>query len=214
LVLAERGVSFQLIRGVVVYSGGYAVDADGDPRAYSLDGKGDDRLGNAGHDGDWFGVLTDTGKPTGKPIRQGTHDPFPGFLIPTTSLSDHSKPLTDPTRYLDSRVVRYISIPHELLHSPVNLGDVAIVCYQGRTCAAIVGDVGPRGKYGEGSIALAQALGFKNCSPKNGGVDSGCTTAIFPGTARAPAWPRTNEDVEKQAMLLFGTWNAMGTIAI
>lgn len=203
-----------IVRGVVVWSSGMAIDADGDPGAYNPNGGGDDALGNAGHPGDWFGVVTDTGKATGKPIKQGAYDPFPGFLIPTTALSDHSKAMTDPRRYVDSKTVRYISIPHELLHSPVGLGDVAIVCYAGKTCAAIVADVGPRGKYGEGSIALAQALGFKNCSPRNGGVGSGVTFAIFPGTARTPAWPRTNEDVQAQAMLLFGSWNAMGTISV
>jgi hypothetical protein len=201
LVLAERGVSVQTIRGVVVYSGGYAIDADGDPHAYDPTNRnGDDWIGNAGKPGNWFGVETDTDKSTGTPVRQLATDPCPGFFVPTTALADHSiTNLRDPRRYVDGRTVRYISIPHDLLHAPVGLGDVAVVCYRGKTCAAIVADVGPRGKYGEGSPALGRDLGFANYSPKNGGVNDGVTTAIFPEPrARPRGHARTKTSSDKR----------------
>lgn len=177
---------------------GAAIDADGDPGAYNPNGGGDDALGNAGHEGDWYGVVTDNGKRTGRPLKQGPYDPCPGNYIPTTALVDPTMAVTDPRRYVDSRIVRYISIPGDVLHSPIEVGDVALVEWSGRQVSAIVADVGPRGKWGEVSIATAKALGFKNCSPRNGGVDSGVTYTIWPGSRRPVHWPRTNEDVATQ----------------
>jgi hypothetical protein len=182
-----------------------AVDADGDPAAYNPHGGGDDALGNAGHDGDWYGVVCDH---NGKPIVQGPHDPYPGDYISQTALIDRSKAVTDPRRYVDSRTVPYVSIPSELLASkggPLHLGDVCMVSYGDRQCAAVVGDVGPHGRYGEGSIALAKELDI-NPSPRHGGCDSGVTFTIFIGSSKG--WPRTVEEFSEQATELFGQWGA------
>lgn len=194
-------MSAEIVRGAVTWTGKAAIDADGDPDAYRPDGKGHDAMGNAGKPGNWFGVETDTGKPDGKPILndQGGYDT-------PTSLRDHDKPRTDQSSFVDAFTVPYVSVPRELWKHPVQLGDFAMVIYGGVEVGAIVADVGPAGKYGEVSEALARMLGFKNCSPRNGGVDSGVTYVIFPGSACSPAWPLSPEVIQAKSRGLYDVW--------
>ena len=208
----------QLIRGAYCWSGGLAVDADGCPYAYAPAGsplRGLDLLANAGKPGDWFGVVTDNGKKTGKPIVQKT-GAHAGFLVSPSALVDHTvNDLADPLRYVDAATVPYVSIPSEMLAihgGPLHMGDVAMVWRAGRVCAAIVGDDGPEKKYGEGSIALAKALNLPP-SPRNGGCDAGVVYIVWPGSATTPAWPRTNEAIAAQANALFATWGGASSAA-
>ena len=60
-------------------------------------------------------------------------------------------------------------------------GDIAAVSYRGRVAYAIYGDRGPRTKIGEGSIALARALGIPS-DPVRGGTQGGVTYIVFPGS--------------------------------
>lgn len=173
---------------------GLEVDADGAPNAYGPAG-GLDYLANAGKPGDWFGIVTDS---QGNPVMQGSQDPCPGMYIPQTALVDHSKAVTDPHRYVDSTRIAYVSIPKNATADfGIHIGDVALVhCAKtGQASAAVVADVGPAHKYGEGSIMLAHALGLPN-SPKNGGIDSGVTMIVFKGSSKG--WPRTNTDIAQQ----------------
>lgn len=204
-------MSTQTINGAVCWAGGMNVDADGCPHAYAPVGgalRGLDALGNAGSEGDWFGVVTDNGQKTGKPVVQKT-GPWKGFLVSPSSLVDHSiTDLADPARYVDAERVPYISIASDLLASkggPLHVGDLAMVVYKGRTCAALVADVGPAHKYGEGSIALAAALGIPS-SPRNGGCSSGVVYVCWPGTAATPAWPRSHDDIAASVADLFASW--------
>lgn len=84
---------------------------------------------------------------------------------------------------LNSDVDRYIVVPPSVIAAvePVVLGCQAIVIYAGRQCTAVVGDIGPRDKIGEISISCANALGIPS-SPTTGGVNSGVTYILFPGT--------------------------------
>lgn len=187
----------QQAAGAVWYEAGMALDADGAPNAYGPPGTAAlDYLGNAGSPGDWYGIVTDS---KGQPVVQGPNDPFPGMYIPQTALQDPSKAITDPRRYVDSSKIAYVSVPSDFKKAyGVRLGDVAWVYYR-ETAAlvvAIVADVGPRGKYGEGSIALADQLGVPS-NPKRGGVDSGVVWIIFPGSQRG--WPRDWKGVCAQA---------------
>ncbi len=84
-------------------------------------------------------------------------------------------------RSLDSTVVPYVSVPKGFGYAKP--GDLVQVAYNGRTRWAVVGDVGPRGRFGEGSVALAQRLGIPS-DGTSGGVWSG-VTYTFPGR-RAP----------------------------
>lgn len=85
---------------------------------------------------------------------------------------------------LNSDTDRYIVAPPAVIHGVkgVVLGCQAIVTYHGNQCTAVVGDVGPRDKIGEISIACARALNIPS-SPNTGGVDSGVNYIIFPDTA-------------------------------
>lgn len=193
------------------FESGMAIDIDGYAGAYHLtDGsgiKGADFISDAGENGDWYGVLTDTGLPTGNPIKQGPNDPKPGFLISTTALQDHSKAINDPTRYVDAETVRYISIPPELEEMGAKMGDYCVVSYNGNCITAVIADVGPRNKYGEGSFSLASSLHIPS-SPRNGGVDSGVGYVIFPGSGAG--FPHS--DFTAAAEAVFQAWGGVAKL--
>jgi hypothetical protein len=177
---------------VLRYTAGLRIDGDGAPDAYHPDGKsGRDFLANAGRPGNWWGIVT----VAGQPVVQGPNDPCPGFYVSPTSLVDRNKAITDPRRYVDSNRIPYLAVPPELRTLGVGLGDVAWVEYRGQGCAAIVADTGPRGKLGEGSIALARQLGIPE-SPRHGGTGAGVAVTLWPGTSKG--WPRLVEDIEAQ----------------
>ena len=74
------------------------------------------------------------------------------------------------------------SAPRGLIEMPPDsvLGCQARVSFQGKTTEAVVGDIGPRHKLGELSVACAKALDIPH-SPINGGVDEGVHYEIIPG---------------------------------
>lgn len=73
-------------------------------------------------------------------------------------------------RSLDPTRVPYVVIP--IGYTAAKNGELVVVQYGGRSVVAVVGDRGPRHKFGEGSMALAVALGI-NPSGTSGGVGSG-----------------------------------------
>lgn len=73
-------------------------------------------------------------------------------------------------RSLDPTRVPYVVIP--IGYSAARNGEFVVVSYGGRSVLAVVGDRGPRHKFGEGSMALAVSLGI-NPSGTSGGVGSG-----------------------------------------
>ncbi len=172
------------------------VDGDGAPNCYGPPGtKPLDYLANAGGPGNWYGVVTD---PFGNPVVQGPDDPFPGMYVSPTSLQDRTKVRTDPARYVNSVEIPYLAVPRNAVSDyGVKLGDVGFAYNRanGHMCAALVADIGPKNKWGEGSIALARELGVPS-SPKNGGVSQGVVVVIFKGTSRG--WPRTHAEVTQQ----------------
>lgn len=174
----------------LAWEGKANICADGAYRAYHPDKKsGLDFLANAKRkDGSWVGVVVDV---QGNPIIQGPNDPAPGFYVSPTSLKDKTKKESDPTRYVDSESIPYISVPKDAL-STVSLGDICLVSYKNKECFAIVGETGPKGKYGEISIKTAKLLGIPS-SPKNGGVDKGVRYIIFKNTSTG--WPRNMDEL-------------------
>jgi len=180
----------QLLDGVVLYEGGLAVDADGSPRAYGPNNSGLDWTADAGGPGNWYGIVTDS---SGNPVVQGPNDPYPGMYISATALQDHTKTSVDPARYVDSEKINYISVASDVIKTyGVKMGDVAAVYYRNTNtlCSAVCADVGPRGKYGEGSMALASQLGM-NPSPKHGGCNDNVVTIIF--VQSHSSWPLTDD---------------------
>lgn len=186
------------IDNALVFTAGMPVDCDGAPNAYGSNDSGLDLTANAGHPGNWFGVLTDE---SGEPVVQGPSDPCPGFYISTTSLRDHSKKLTDPTAYVDATQVPYFTACPELRAMGVHFGDVGIAHYKvtGKACAGVVADGSPHNHLGESSVAMAKALGIP-ASPRHGGCDSGVVFVIFPASSKG--WPRTNQDIAEQVQEL------------
>jgi len=182
------GVNVSTRGDLIYWTGGLAVDADGSPRAYHpQDTPGLDALANAGHPGNathcgnWWGILKDN---RGNPVVQTGADPAPGFYISTTSLSDGSRAWDDPKRFVDSETVPYIVIPPLFLGfagkgGVCRLGDLAVAVNlaNGRKVPCIIADVGPANEIGEGSIALAQALGVP-CSARTGGCEDNSTRHI------------------------------------
>jgi hypothetical protein len=185
------------------------VDGDGCPRTYAPFGSalhGLDFLANAGRDGDWFGLAC----VDGVPVIQNDDDLAPGFYVSTTALCDRTKAETDPRRYVDSSTVPYVSVAGDLVHEGVHLGDLCLVVHNYIECGAIIADISPKHHYGEGSIALAEALGIPS-SPKNGGVDDGVEYVIFP--ASNMGWPVDNAVIQAHAQLLYRNWGGAYKLA-
>lgn len=67
-------------------------------------------------------------------------------------------------------------------------GDLGTISYNGKTIPAIFGDVGPKNKIGEVSRYAAQQLGI-NASPTSGGVNSGVSYRVFPGSGNGRPSP-------------------------
>jgi len=190
------------------YESGLMIDADGAYHAYHPDKKsGRDYLGNAGRPGNWWALVTDNGKPSGNPVIQSKSDPAPGFYISTTSLEDPTKDRKDPRRYVDAESINFFVLPGKLALG-AKLGDFGVVIrpqvndYE----YAIFGDVGPANKLGEGSIALAAALGIPS-NPKSGGISHGLITVVFPGTTKG--WPLTQAQIDQNASALFANWGGL-----
>lgn len=169
----------------ITFTSGLNIDCDGSPRAYAPAGSGLvalDYLANAGSPGNWYGIACDA---AGEPYRQAN-----GYYVSTTALQDHSKAVWEPLRYVNSEIIPYIVIPRGF---PAKLGDLAQVEYNNKRLTAIIADVGPKGKYGEGSIALAKQLGI-NADPKHGGIDKNVTYYVYAGSSIG--WPKEWIDIE------------------
>ncbi len=170
------------------------IDADGSPFAYAPADSGLpalDYLGNAGHPGRWYGIACDK---KGVPYVQTVGDPAPGYYVSTTALMDISKKINDPSRYVDSQKVPYVVIP-SIPAFDIGLGDVgmSLNLSNGASSEFVVGDIGPRNKFGEGSIKLAQNLDL-DISAKTGGTDADEILYIFFVNSRI-MWPATNDDI-------------------
>ena len=109
----------------------------------------------------FFAMVTDD---EGVPVVQQEGDPRPGYYVSTTTLTQPGVPKNTQQAYLDSNEIPFIVIPGHWRRDQfrgMRLGDFAVVMRKstGATSFAVVGDVGPRRKLGEGSVALHEALG-------------------------------------------------------
>lgn len=185
------------------FTSGIMIDADGAPNAYNPDDTGLDDLSNAGQPGHWDGIIADE---EGNPVVQGPHDPFPGYYISCTALSDWTKERVDPTRYVDASKIPYIALPGELARdSGARLGDLAVVVNtrNGRFSYAIFADIG---RLGEGSIALADNLGIWS-DARHGGRWAGVQYLVFPGSGEHR--PMSIEEINQRTETLFRDWGGI-----
>lgn len=198
----------------VAYFSGMTIDADGAPNAYHPeDDPGLDSLDHAGRNGNWWALVLDD---HGKPIVQQSGK-FEGYYVSMTWLSreDNRYPATDPHYWVDARTVPYIAVPKSVWEpARVERGDLAYVVNQktGKSSVAIVADWGTEDTLGEGSIALAEALGFESSDPRTGGQDDGVVYIVFPGTANKPRWPRKLMEMRVRAQDLFQEWGGWDSI--
>lgn len=188
---------------VFFFASGMTIDADGAPNAYNPKDTGLDDLSNAGQPGHWDGIIADD---EGNPVVQGPNDPFPGYYISCTALSDWTKERIDPTRYVDASKIPYIALPGELARdSGTRLGDLAVVVNtrNGRFSYAIFADIG---RLGEGSIALADNLGIWS-DARQGGRWGGMLYLVFPGSGEHR--PMSVEEINQRTETLFHDWGGL-----
>ena len=189
-----------------------SIDGDGSPRAYHPDNTGLDHIDNAGRPGNWWGIVTRNGRPDGTPVVQTAEDPCPGYYVSATALVDPSVSNPHkPARYVDSEKIPYVVLPRGG-GSGARLGDFATAVHleNGRVSHAIYADIGPRNQYGEGSMALAGALGLSP-NPRRGGTSSRIIAYVFyplSGNGR----PRTTEEIEREGARLFEQWGGMDRV--
>ncbi|MEN9610593.1 MAG: hypothetical protein RLZZ628_1407 [Bacteroidota bacterium] len=189
----------QDVTGNLVFKAKIAIDADGSPRAYGPNDTGLDELSNAQTDGKWVGIVVDK---YGNPVVQNRNDPFPGFYISPTALYNPDYAKTDPRRYVNSEEIPYYVLPESLMESyNVKLGDMGYIYNQSTDmgCFAILADIGPEGKLGEASIALAQKIGLRNASPRNGGTERPQIVYIaFPNSGLGEDKHRTIDEINQK----------------
>jgi hypothetical protein len=213
-----------------------AIDADGAPNAYhpgfTCDPKkpklfkskahpeygcvpdhesyaGLDWLQNAGDPKGFYGITYDAKKK--QLCIQGPNDPSPGFYVSSTALLDKAKGNCDPGKYVDSNTIPYLSLPRELYEKKmVALGDFAYAynLKNKKGIAAIAGDVGPRGKVGEASIAVAKALGGTGNVKHGGGIDAeNIVYLVFPTSGNGKARPAA--EIEREGARLLKEWGGI-----
>jgi hypothetical protein len=201
--------------GGILFTAGMTIDADGAPNAYAPRDRGLDFTSNARGPEGWMAVVTNQ---RGRPVLQRS-GPYRGYYISTTSLEQANvRDERNPERYVDARKIPYIALPPDFARAfGISLGDRAVVVNQdnGRSAYAIFADVSPKGRIGEGSIALAKALGIP-ANPRHDGVEHGITYLIFSGSAAHAKGHITARNVRISAAQLYRAWGGkqrLGTCA-
>jgi hypothetical protein len=182
------------------FDAGMTIDADGAPNAYNPENTGLDDLKNAGEPGNWGGLAKDK---DGNPYVQGPNDPFPGYYVSCTSLTDRDKDDSDPSKYVDAAKIPFVVLPREVVQeSGTRIGDFAVVLNlrNGRSSYAIFADVGTMG---EGSVALAKRLGIDS-DAREGGTRGPVRYLVFPGSGNGR--PRTFDEITAVTEKLFQDW--------
>ncbi len=108
------------------------------------------------------------------------HDPC---WAADTSLHLPAKPNPDG-KPIDAAFVPYVVVPPAIIHGvgPIVLGCQARVTFRDTVVNAVVADIGPHKKLGEGSVELARRLGIKS-SPISGGDEKHeIFFELWPGT--------------------------------
>jgi len=104
----------------------------------------------------------------------------PDYLPDTSAVDSMGNPLDAST--LPFIVIPLASTRFRYADHGISAGQVALVLYGRRMVFGIFGDAGPSSIIGEGSFAMAEALGIPS-NPSTGGVDSGVTYLVFTGAA-------------------------------
>jgi hypothetical protein len=195
-------------KSVYFFEAKMQINADGAPKAYHRDtSRGLDHLANAGSTGNWWGIVTDTGNADGKPILQEADDPAPGYYVSGTSLQDSTKSDGDQKRYVNSEAIPFYVLPRKI-DIPMEIGDFGFVVNRSNNASSgcIFADVGPEDSIGEGSIALAEAIGIQS-DPKSEGSEETYVYVIFSNSALG--WPLDPKFITEHAKALFEQWGGL-----
>lgn len=184
-----------------------------------------DKHSNGGYPGNWFGMVTDTGKDSGTPIVQGPNDPFPGFNVAATSLVDKTKKASDPRRYVDARQIPYVAFNYQVYaeagarftrigKGPTGrLGDILTVVNpkaddEHRYLHAIFADVGGRDNphFGEASPALGLRI------QAYGRVMAEILFICYPHSGADQGTIPSYDDIQSKGEKLFKDWGGMDEV--
>lgn len=96
---------------------------------------------------------------SGRPIVQDPNEAAPGYYVSTTAFQQPGVSPRTPQAQLDSKEIPFIVIPSSWSRAScrgVRLGDFAVAyrLFNGKHSLAVVGDLGPCNKLGEGSVTL------------------------------------------------------------
>ena len=164
-------------RSFVIATRRMDVDVDGAPNAYGPRGKKTlDYLKNA-HlrarpGAEVVGYLTDDDDAT-IPIVQGPRDPFPGYYVSQTSMTDPKiRDPKNPLRYVDATRINYVVLGDEARAKGARVGDFVSV-YSVRHKRGVFGVVADEGNPSgdEGSLHLLQDLGYPYVDGKRDAVE-------------------------------------------
>lgn len=105
--------------------------------------------------------------------------------------------------YLDSTTTPYVVVPmHVHKQYGIELGDHVFVKYRDNVVEAIVGDIGPHYKLGEGSIRLARLLGMNRSTPNSAEAQRGVQYIVFPDSGDRTPGDRYHNLIKARALLL------------
>lgn len=156
----------------VASNGKYATD-DGESSTVNICKKGSAFFWKADMDIDCDGVRT----------AKCNEDVDPWYQDQTSFETSAGRPFqADKTHYF---VIPLPSSRFNYSSKGIKPGSVAAIIYNNKVVYAVFADEGPSNIIGEASYATAQALGI-NPDPANGGVDSGVTYIVFPGSVPSP----------------------------
>jgi len=194
---------FKLDSNVVGFVSEMTIDIDGSPRAYNPQDTGIDALASAGGAGHLSkAVIVFKGN---NPYIQKSTDPFPGYFLSQTALTDKRFADTNYRRYVNSDSIPYISLPFNMFTN-AKLGDIVFVFNKktNKSAFAIVADKGDNTHIGEGSMALAAALGIKLAFSKKkhqvigcDAVDGNIAYVVFKNTGTGK--PLTVQEIKHKA---------------
>ena len=205
--LKKQDLAVYKMNGAVLFTAGMTIDADGAPNAYGPNNKGLDYTANARGARGWVALVTNT---KGQPVIQRSGR-YRGYYVSTTSLQQPNvRDPRNPKKYLDATQIPFIALPPDFarMHG-ISLGDLAVVTNSanGRSAYAVFGDVGPRGRIGEGSIALARELKIPS-NPRHDSALNGVTYMVFPGSSPRTWKSITRSRTRASAVPLYRKWLA------
>ena len=158
----------------IEYVGEMTSCADGSPRAYGPKSPPAlDYLGNAGYEGNWWGVTTDShGNPYVQQEGNKEMHPYPGLYISCTAYGFYQYPEYDCRCWVDAEKVQFSVIPSSVRTAvpPKFLGCRASILDKktGKELELVCAEIGPSTHLGEASMCVCTYFGLK-ADPKAGG---------------------------------------------